>query len=97
MTCVGFTDPEVMPRLGEERYGSRPIRFTDTGERAHVATVDGVPVALEASREALERFAADHALTIVTSEHFRHVRRHAEAFGLLPLWRRRRLLDRLGS
>lgn len=65
------SDEAKVPTL-DSRYGTRPIRFIDTGEPAALATIDGKPVGLEPSEAALAHFAHERRLELVTSEFVRY-------------------------
>lgn len=83
------SESQIPPLDAPMRYGVRPARFTDTGERFSMATIDGKPVAVAPSRAALVEYAESLGLELVTGEMMRHVHRDAadaRAFRRLPTW-----------
>lgn len=87
-------ESQIPPLDAPMRYGVRPARFTDTGERFSIATIDGEPVGVAPSRAALVEYADGLGLEIVTGEMMRYVRRDAadaEAFRRLPAWLQNRV------
>lgn len=77
------------PPVSEGRYGTRPITFRDTGEQARIVTVDGKPSGVEPSRAALEDYASEYRLEIVSREFVRDVMLDAQRWRRLPRWVRR--------
>lgn len=65
--------PELIGEPG--RYGLRAARWLDTGERFKVVTIEGKPVGIEPSRAALEAYAEEMGLELVSKELMRDLLR----------------------
>jgi hypothetical protein len=85
------------PPLDEGSFTTRPIRFTDTGETAEIAVIDGEPVALAPNGHALEEWAERMHLKVCTEEWVRDMRGRDFKDRCWERFTDRRLLGRLLS